>query len=316
MRNRWYSPQLGRPFQMDLNESASLVLAALAMNGETLGNFVSAFAATGHYGDGMNLYQYAGGNPVNRLDALGLEWGIEDEIDEQISDRVGHAMYGLATLNEGAKRASLGLKTTLSIAWSLMPGSRLYDAFKSVQVIASGKGGFWDAINIATAAFPLAGKALDGVTAFRGLLKARGWGWKACNCFVGGTEVDTPEGRVAIESLQPGDEVLTTPQECPGQTPHARRVSRVFRDVAPVILWLTFASGEVLGTTPQHEVWTLEHGWDSAGRLEVGARFLGADGLPEAVTAITVDRTPAAVYNLEIEGTYTYFVHGVWVHIN
>ncbi len=59
---------------------------------------------------------------------------------------------------------------------------------KSVELLASGKGGFWDAINIATAAFPLARKGLDSVAAFRGLMKGWSWGAKACNCFVGGTE--------------------------------------------------------------------------------------------------------------------------------
>ncbi len=179
MRNRWYSPQLGRLLQMDMNESASLVVAALAMNGETFANFVSAFASTGHYGDGMNLYLYASGNPVNRLDPSGLEWGMEDEIDEQISDLTGHALYALGTLNEGAKWASLGLNTTLSIAWSLLPGSGLYDAFKSVQVIASGKGGFWDAINIAMVAMPMVKRGLEGMHAMQGLSKAFAWGRKS-----------------------------------------------------------------------------------------------------------------------------------------
>jgi hypothetical protein len=86
---------------MDMNESASLAVAALAMNAETLANFVSAFAATGHYGDGMNLYQYAGGNPANRLDALGLfslielTWSSEVVLDESLDsmDR-GKQLHG------------------------------------------------------------------------------------------------------------------------------------------------------------------------------------------------------------------------------
>jgi hypothetical protein len=112
MRNRWYSPQLGRPFQMDLNESASLVLAALAMNGETLGNFVSAFAATGHYGDGMNLYQYAGGNPVNRLDALGLS------LLDTLGAAAGQAALGAMVFME-AHSTAFGLIGNVLIAMNL-----------------------------------------------------------------------------------------------------------------------------------------------------------------------------------------------------
>ncbi len=83
-RGRWYSPRFGRPLQRDMNESALLVQAALAMNGEgSMGvSPVNPFNPQAHYGEGMNLYQYVGSNPVNRVDPLGLEWGMEDEIDE------------------------------------------------------------------------------------------------------------------------------------------------------------------------------------------------------------------------------------------
>jgi hypothetical protein len=98
----------------------------------------------------MNLYQYVGSNPVNRLDALGLEWGMEDEIDDLIADRTGQALYALGALNEGAKMVALGLNTALDIAGSLLG----LDVFQSVAVLASGKGGFWEGMDIALAMVP------------------------------------------------------------------------------------------------------------------------------------------------------------------
>jgi len=102
---------------MDMNESASLAVAALAMNAETLANFVSAFAATGHYGDGMNLYQYAGGNPANRLDALGLfslielTWSSEVVLDESLDsmDRGSSFMDAFRGLGELIQERNLEL---------------------------------------------------------------------------------------------------------------------------------------------------------------------------------------------------------------
>ena len=70
--NRAYSPRLGRWLSRDMNESAQPVVAALAINAQTLDLAFGAFSALGHYGDGMSLYAYAGSNPVNRRDPLGL----------------------------------------------------------------------------------------------------------------------------------------------------------------------------------------------------------------------------------------------------
>lgn len=106
--------------------------------------------------------------------------------------------------------ASIGLKTAVDIAKNFLPGSGLLEAFESVKIIASGKGGFWDAVNIATAAFPIA-KGAAKLIGLRSLFKARVWKFKGCNCFIGGTLVDTPQGARAIEDLGVGDLVYTWP---------------------------------------------------------------------------------------------------------
>ncbi len=316
-RNRHYNPTLGRFMQRDPNETAAVLLESLAMKAQQLSIMVNAFDAKQHYMDGMNTYAYGGGNPFHR-DPLGLDW-YDDEIDNLTAEITGHRLYSLGTINEGAKWASIGLNTALGIAGSLLPGAGLYDAFNSVKVIASGKGGFWDAVNIATAALPGVAAARK-VLGLRSLFKARGFRARSlvnkCNCFVAGTPIETPNGTVPIEAINEGDVVLTRPERQPFSKPRATRVTRVFKNVAPAILWLTFANGTVLGTTPGHEVWTKETGWTHADELQVGQRFVDDDGHLVAITAKTLDPTPTVVYNLEVEGTYTYFVDGLWVHNN
>ena len=68
-RNRWYSPDLGRFIQRDVNETALPIITAMVFNTETLASFVGAFDGPALYGDGINLYGYVDSNPVNRLDA-------------------------------------------------------------------------------------------------------------------------------------------------------------------------------------------------------------------------------------------------------
>jgi hypothetical protein len=103
--------ELGRFLTRDPAEAAMPIITALAFNGDTLDAFLTGFSPTGHYGDGFNLYEFAGSNPVNRSDPLGLQWGMEDDIDDLIAEQEGHRLYALATLNEGAKWAALGLNT-------------------------------------------------------------------------------------------------------------------------------------------------------------------------------------------------------------
>lgn len=242
------------------NETALPLLSAAISTGQGLSAPMQMLDLDSAYAGGMNLYGYQSSNPINHTDAMGLDW-FEEEVDEAISDRVGHALFTLGMINSGAKVASLGLQTAIKVAQSLLPGSGLYDAFAAAKVIMSGRGGFWEAIDIATAAFPIAKKGIEALTGIRGLFKARGWLGKACNCFVAGTLIETPESRMPIQDICEGDEVLTKSEEAPFEKPVVGRVTRVFRNVAPVVLWLTLANGQEIGTTPGHEVWTVENGW-------------------------------------------------------
>jgi RHS repeat-associated protein len=77
-RARFYSPALGRFLQRDPNETGLPIITALLMNGQSMSILMSGFDARGLFGDGVNLYLFAGANPVNRLDPSGMTWTLGD----------------------------------------------------------------------------------------------------------------------------------------------------------------------------------------------------------------------------------------------
>jgi hypothetical protein len=72
MRNRAYSPQMGRFMQPDPNATALTLIEAASYHGRGMDAMVAAFDMQGMYGDGMNLYEYLGSSPWGRSDPLGL----------------------------------------------------------------------------------------------------------------------------------------------------------------------------------------------------------------------------------------------------
>jgi len=63
MRNRVYSPTLGRFMQRDPNATSMVLIESAAMHGKGIGAAVASISPDAMYGDGHNLYQYARANP-------------------------------------------------------------------------------------------------------------------------------------------------------------------------------------------------------------------------------------------------------------
>jgi hypothetical protein len=76
MRNRAYSPTLGRFYQQDPNATAMALIGASVYHGRGVGALVTAFGLEELYGDGANLHQYLGANTWTRRDCLGLSFGM------------------------------------------------------------------------------------------------------------------------------------------------------------------------------------------------------------------------------------------------
>ncbi len=88
-------------------------------------------------------------------------------------------------------------------------------------------------------------------------------------------------------------------------------MKRVFKRIAPAVVWLTLLDGTTLGVTPEHEVYTEAQGWRHASELEASSSLVNASGAPLTIVAIDIDPTRRPVYNLETS-CGTYFAQGVW----
>ena len=84
-RNRWYSPELGRFVQKDMNETAMPIITVLVMNGHAPSTILDALNGESNYADGMNLYSYNQTNPVNRSDPIGCFTFLEELLVEEIT---------------------------------------------------------------------------------------------------------------------------------------------------------------------------------------------------------------------------------------
>ncbi|NSX56968.1 PKD domain-containing protein [Parasulfitobacter algicola] len=127
--------------------------------------------------------------------------------------------------------------------------------------------------------------------------------------FVRGTEVLTPSGLVAIETLREGDLVVARDEET-GQS-LVSPVTAVMKRQATDVLWLTLedGSGQVsrLGVTAEHPLFAVGAGWLPAGDVTPGDQIRDKDLQVLTVLAAESDASPQIVHNLEIEGPHTYF---------
>jgi hypothetical protein len=139
---------------------------------------------------------------------FGLQWGVDDEIDGIIAGMSGERA---ATAAAVAARLGTAFNSALFIAqmsMQMLPGA---DAVRMMTLIAQGRGGELEWMDVLGAALDLGGPFAKVTSRFAGMLmkyaskgsalKLSKYGddlagsiGKACNCFVAGTQVKTPEG--------------------------------------------------------------------------------------------------------------------------
>ena len=137
-------------------------------------------------------------------------------------------------------------------------------------------------------------------------------------CFAAGTPLRTPCGSRAIESLRPGDLVLSRYEHDSAGAVEAKIVEEVFRRYA--CIWELRLGGQVVRTTADHPFYRDGEGWVEAGGLRVGDRLVCEDGTHVSVEGVRDTGTWQAVYNLRVADWHTYFVgcdewgFSVWAH--
>jgi hypothetical protein len=130
-------------------------------------------------------------------------------------------------------------------------------------------------------------------------------------CFAAGTPVATPGGEVAIESLRPGDPVLSRDRQSGAIVTAIVTQTRRHPDRAYRLLELP--GGRRLAVTDNHPIYDAARGdFVPAGRLSGGARLLTLRGLAAGVRVYGAGR--GDVYDLSVTGDHVYFAAGVLVH--
>ncbi len=127
-------------------------------------------------------------------------------------------------------------------------------------------------------------------------------------CFAAGTPVLTPDGLVAIDSLRPGDTVLTRESESDPTLVRAKIKGVHKTKVAGYLIF-----NQDLKVTPEHILW-VNGRWTLAGDVQTGDEVVTSGGEIIHISSLEWQGGQSDVYNLEIERYHTYFAGDIWVH--
>jgi RHS repeat-associated protein len=137
-------------------------------------------------------------------------------------------------------------------------------------------------------------------------------------CFAAGTMVRTPQGQQAIETLKPGDQVLSRDEHDHSGLIQPRTVEKVFETCSP-ILTLSLR-GRTIRTTPEHPFFVQDRGWTAAKDLRAGMKLATDRFEWVEIDAVNLEEQKETVYNIRVEEHCTYFVGDeswgffVWAH--
>jgi RHS repeat-associated protein len=277
-------------------------------------------------------YAYAGNNPMQNVDPLGLDWW---------SDAFNNvAAFGAGALNEltgGLSSAILAIAVP-GYDCFIQDHRDAYDAGAVVAVIAEvvvavatvvvTLGAAAPAvIGAAVAKFALKQGVKAGVKAVvHGLEKTAAHAAekslvkdaaKECNSFTADTPVLMADGtKKPIQDVAVGDKVKATDPDT-GQSA-AEPVAGLIRHSGDhAMADVALADGTTIHATAGHPFWDATiHAFINAGDLTVGDQVLTADGALLSVTGVYLHQQDLTAYNLSITDIHTYYAGdaGVLVH--
>ena len=122
------------------------------------------------------------------------------------------------------------------------------------------------------------------------------------------TLVSTGNGLRPIEEIQAGDYVWS--ENTGTGERELRKVLSVSVTETKALVHVTTENGTVINTTENHPFYVEGKGWCAAAELEAGDVLRTEDGEQETVKGVQTEKLDKAVkvYNLEIEGSHTYYV--------
>ena len=134
------------------------------------------------------------------------------------------------------------------------------------------------------------------------------------SCFVAGTPVRTGQGLTPIESIQPGDLVLS--QEVTTGALGFRPVLRIHRNPPNRTVRIKLSDNQVVVPSIYHRFWLAGKGWAQARDLKAGDVLRALGGTLRVVSVEPGPREP--VYNLDVAENRSFFVgnSNVLVHDN
>lgn len=126
----------------------------------------------------------------------------------------------------------------------------------------------------------------------------------AADCFAAGTAVHTADGVRPIESIRPGDRVLS---QDTGTGSLAYRPVLAAHRTPDVATMRVTTDDETITTTTYHRFWVAGQGWKMARELEPGDALRGLQGTVK-VRSIEPDTGRQTVYNFDVDGDRNLFV--------
>jgi hypothetical protein len=137
-------------------------------------------------------------------------------------------------------------------------------------------------------------------------------------CFAAGTPLRTPDGAKPIETVRPGDLVLSRDEGRPDGLVVAKRVEEVYARQGRI--WHLHVGGQVIRTTGEHPFFASGRGWTECRELATGDWLLDEDGRWRQVEDLLDTGEVEPVYNVRVADFHTYFVgciewgFAVWAH--
>jgi len=302
--------------------------------------------------DGPNVYCYVRQNPWTAFDPEGL-WGTVDHNAPAPTGimrffsahhyamlnargyRVGRDVMRMNQLRVAGTKAAMVAPPVVAplIVGAAMTAPAVAAAPEAAVAWAASRYPLATATTIATTTFLEA----TGQLPFA-LPSPKSRSFSGSQCFPAGTPVWTSDGSVCIESIRPGDVILTRSQK--SGKPVACEVTRVFvHEYTGEFVTITLSGGECVTSTKNHPFRVLageglasrpnsvDAGSDASLVGPSGARWVDAADLrlgdvtwtsngPQAITGIIRDYRSATVYNLGVSLERTYLVgeSGVLVH--